>query len=166
MTYIIEKEDVNDREVPATFHQAINQTINAVKEKLIHPEARRSAAITRYTKKRAEVESYSFLGSFLNEDELYRIHFNDQFNLDAGGEITVCQLLGINKLEFQTIYGMKKKHITLIDAKYVELIAEYDNGLYKKPAKRFRKQFIAFLENLKGTEPDYTNPGVSDNYFN
>jgi hypothetical protein len=164
----VEYTFVTGRQVPATFHDAIKKTINAVKKGLLHPDCIDEAHNSIFSEKKNEyVDVVSFIGLFLSVDQRDRFDFNEQFTYDSSNSDlrVVRDLLGINKLELKTIMGMKLRHILEINAKYLDFtisfqthaVGESDN----KALKAFKSNFITYLESLLGNDNDYENPGFT-----
>jgi hypothetical protein len=166
MKYEVEYNYIHGREIPATYHNAIKKISNAVKKGKLHPIRSNDTSDTIFNEKKGKYfEVVSLFGLFLNETERERFDFNDQFVYGEKG-VTVRKLLGINKLEVKTIFGMKLKHLKAINDQYFYLTEEYEkNDVHlvgnNKAIKTFKQDFLAYLEAVLAQEEDYINPGIA-----
>jgi hypothetical protein len=154
MKYEVDMASVNGREVPNTFHDAVKMISNAVRKGTLHPSV--EARLMQDTNYDTNTPIYSVYGLFLNEAERNRVDFHDTLSFYSESQ-SIRKMLGINKLEQDTIYGMTAKDLKKITAKHAELVDEYvthySDGIShkkqeRKAAKRFKKSFKAYLKEL------------------
>jgi len=165
MKYEVEYNFIHDRQIPATYHDAIKKVINAVKKGKLHPIQSNDTSDTIFNEKKSKYfEAFSLLGLFLNETERTRFDLNDQFVYGDKG-VTVRKLLGINKLELKTIFGMKLKDLKKLNDTYVDFAEEYDSDLAffdeNEAIDMFKHDFIDHLESLLCHAENYDNPGIT-----